>query len=697
MSQSESGSDYKLDLPVRYVKGVGPKLAELLKKLDIHTVHDLLWHFPRDYLDRTRIKRIRDLKIGQSETTQGKVLRTRSYHTRARKPVFEAVIGDDTGELLLKWFGYNYVKQRLVEGVQTIVSGKVSFYRQMQMIAPYYEVASESEEEFVHSGRIVPIYPVTAGLRDARLRRIIKSCLDTYLDVVEEPLGEDFLRKSGLVPLREAIRKVHFPDSTAEANRARRRLKYDEFFFFEVGMALRHRGIREKSKGYSFKVTPLIDSRIRARFPFKLTRSQEKAVREICADMMSPHPMNRLLQGDVGSGKTVVALYALLVAVANRAQAAMMAPTEILAEQHFRTISSYLEGSRVRTALLSGGLPARRRKELLDMTAGGELDLVVGTHAMIEQDVQFKRLGVVVIDEQHKFGVAQRSKLMRKGVSPDVLVMTATPIPRTLALTVFGDLDVSVLDEMPPGRKPIRTSVVSPKKAHDAYAFIRRRLQAGEQAFVVYPLIEESDKLDLKAATERAKFLQDNIFPDFKVGLLHGRMSSQEKEGVMKAFRDREFDILVATVVIEVGIDIPNASIMVVENAERFGLAQLHQLRGRIGRGEHQSYCLLFGNPRSEVARRRLRVMAQTSDGFKIAEEDLRLRGPGEFFGTRQHGLPEFKVADLIEDYPILRQARRDAFKLVADDPDLVSPRGRRIRQYVELRFKDKLDLIKVG
>ncbi|HHT9123548.1 MAG TPA: ATP-dependent DNA helicase RecG, partial [Candidatus Wunengus sp. YC63] len=461
-------------------------------------------------------------------------------------------------------------------------------------------------------------------------------------------------------------------------------------------MALRRSGIKEET-GIAFKVGTNVDTHIRKLIPFALTNAQERVIREITTDMRSNKPMNRLLQGDVGSGKTVVAIYAILVAIANSYQAAFMAPTEILSEQHFQTIQKYLQHSHVRMHLLTGSTNSKYKKDALEQIRNGQIDLVIGTHALIEETVQFKKLGLVVIDEQHKFGVIQRLKLKEKGVQPDVLIMTATPIPRTLSITLFGDLDISALDEMPPGRTPIKTFWISKDKENETYKFIQEEIAKGRQVFIVYPLVEESAVLDLKAAVTEARKLQHDVFPASKVGLLHGQMKSGDKDKIMTDFKEKRYDILVSTVIIEVGIDIPNATVMVVEHAERFGLAQLHQLRGRIGRGSEQSYCLLFGNPKTNEARERLKIMTKTCDGFKIAEMDFKLRGPGEFFGTRQHGLPELKISDLIRDFPILKQARSDAFEIVSKDPRLTQETHRKIRQRVLETFKERLELISIG
>ena len=682
--------------PVQYAKGVGPRRFELLKRLGIHTIGDLIFFTPRDYEDRSKITPIARLRVGERATVRARVASVDQHRTKRGRAMAEVAIQDDTGTLKCVWFSTRYFRtQDFPLDREMLFTGKVDFYRGPQMVSPQHELADQGEGVFGPS--VLPIYPLTEKLKQTSLRRIMKTAVEEYADLVQDMFDHAFRKERHLLGLADAIRNVHFPETTETGRRARQRLAYDELFLLELGMALRRRGIRRDAGGFAFEITPEIDQRIRRRFPFRLTAAQEKVIREIQADMRDPRAMNRLLQGDVGSGKTVVALYAALVAVANHFQAALMAPTEILAVQHYETIGRYLKGSRVRMELLVGGRTVRARADGLKLVAAGEVDLAIGTHALVQGDVEFKNLGMVIVDEQHKFGVLQRAGLRRKGRHPDVLVMTATPIPRTLALTVFGDLDVSVLDEMPPGRQPIRTRWYPPDKLDVAHEFIRKHIVAGEQAFVVYPLVEESEKLDLKAAASSAEHLQRQVFPEFRVGLVHGRMSTDEKDRVMAEFRAQRYHILVSTVVVEVGIDIPNATIMVVEHAERFGLAQLHQLRGRIGRGAKPSWFLLFAEPKGEEARRRLGVICSTSDGFRIAEEDLKIRGPGEFFGTRQHGLPELRVADIVGDYRLLRLARRDAFQVVAKDPDLSRPENAGMRDRLHDVFQDRLDLIRVG
>jgi ATP-dependent DNA helicase RecG len=685
-----------LDESVQYCKGVGPKRLELLQRLGIATLRDLLYFVPRAYEDRSLIRPINRLRVGERATIKARVVAAEKFRGGRGRAMARVEVEDDSGRLTCTWFNARFFREEdFPAGREMLFTGKVDFYRGLQMVSPDHELADEGEVLF--GPRILPIYPLTEELNQNALRRVMKEAVAENAGRVEDMFDAAFLKEHNLPALAEAIREVHFPESPQAATKARRRLAYDELFLLELGMAQRRRDIRREDAGFSFEVTPEIDQRIRRRFPFKLTGAQERIIAEIAADMRSPKAMNRMLQGDVGSGKTVLALYAMLVAVANHYQAALMAPTEILATQHYETIQRYLAGSRVRTALLIGGRSARERKQDVERVAAGEVDLVVGTHALVEGDVAFKKLGLVVVDEQHKFGVIQRAKLRQKGRHPDVLVMTATPIPRTLALTVFGDLDLSTLDEMPPGRQPVRSKWYPPEKLEAAYEFIRARISAGEQAFVVYPLVEESEALDLKAATTSAERLQRQIFPEFRIALLHGRMRPDEKDRVMAEFRAGRYHILVSTVVVEVGIDIPNATIMVVEHAERFGLAQLHQLRGRIGRGSRPSFFILFAEPKGDEPRKRLDVICSTTDGFRIAEEDLRLRGPGEFFGTRQHGLPELRVADIINDHALLQLARHDAFRIVAADPGLAKPEHAKLRARLEEAFKNRLDLIRIG
>jgi len=685
------------EVPIRYLKGVGPRRAEILERLDITTVQDVLLHFPRDYIDRSAVVPIGTSRVGESVTIKARVVSVKKRLLRNRSVIIEVRLEDDSGRVTATWFNAPYMYDRFREGDTVLAYGKITMFDKPQMVNPEYDVLSDEGNESLHGGRIVPVYPLTEGLNQKLYRQIVGNAVETHASHVQDMFDDRYLKERGLLPITRALKDIHFPRSWALAERARHRLVYDELFLLQTGMALRRRGIRDDLDGIRFAMPPTVDRKIRKRFPFRLTRNQDKAVAAIVRDMCSPRPMNRLLQGEVGSGKTVVALYAMLAAVANGWQVSFMAPTEILAEQHMRTISRILNDSSVRIAFLVGGRTKKDRAPDVKDVAAGKVDIVIGTHAVIEKDVVFRKLGLVVVDEQHKFGVLQRARLRGKGANPDVLVMTATPIPRTLALAAFGDLDVTTIRELPAGRRPIVTRVVSRSHRHRAYDFIAGQLRKGRQAFFVCPLIEESDKLDARSAEETYDTLSRDVFSTFRLRLVHGRMKPEEKEAVMHAFAEREFDLLVATVVIEVGIDIPNATIMAIENAERFGLSQLHQLRGRIGRGSHRSYCLLFPGSAGSDAMERLNVVASTTDGFKIAEEDLRLRGPGEFFGTRQHGLPELTISDLGRDYDILRLAHKDAFEMVKADPELAKGRHPIISDSVRDKFKERLDLIRVG
>ncbi|HHT9129250.1 MAG TPA: ATP-dependent DNA helicase RecG [Candidatus Brocadiaceae bacterium] len=692
---ANTASQSILNQPVQYVKGVGPKRNEIFGKLGIHTICDMLYYFPREYKDHTKIQKISEAKIGTEISIQGKVLGINTRISRNRKHLLEVFVGDETGAVAATWFNQPFLTNKFHVGDKVLLHGKVGAYKYLQLLSPEYEIIHD-EETNIQEGGIVPVYPLTEHISQVHFRKIMKEAVHRFTDSVEEILPKEIIKKNQLIPLSNAIRNIHFPETVEYLKNAKSRLVYDELFILELAMALRRRDIKEEM-GIPFKVGPNVDAHIRNLIPFTLTNAQERVINEIKKDMQSNKPMNRLLQGDVGSGKTVVAIYAILVAIANGYQSAFMVPTEILAEQHFQTLQKYLHRSNVRIHLLTGNTHSKHKKDALEQIRTGQVDLIIGTHAIIEEAVQFKKLGLVVIDEQHKFGVIQRLKLKEKGFMPDVLIMTATPIPRTLSLTLFGDLDISILDEMPPGRSPAKTFWIPKNKEKEAYNFIHGEIAKGGQVFIVYPLVEESKALDLKSAVTEAKKLQSDIFPTLKIGLLHGQMKSAEKDKIMTDFKEKRYDILVSTVILEVGIDVPNATVMVVEHAERFGLAQLHQLRGRIGRGSEQSYCLLLGNPQTYESRERLKIMTKTCDGFKIAEMDFRLRGPGEFFGTRQHGLPELRISDLIKDFPILKQARSDAFGIVSKDPHLTWETHQKIRQKVAETFKDKLELINIG
>jgi ATP-dependent DNA helicase RecG len=699
----------RLLTPIQYVKGVGPKRAKLFEKKGILTVEDGLYFLPRSYEDRRHLKKISELMAGGKETGFGEILLSgTAFYQNKKKRVFEVVVGDGSGTITLKWFRGNerYLKERFKKGQRMIFSGEVRWFNyQKEIHHPDVEIVEgDIEEDYLNFKRIVPIYSETEGLYQRTLRRLLKSIVDGYSDELTSPIPEEIVERQDLIDFSEAFRRVHFPpdgESIEKLNLQRsdghRRIIFDEFFFLELGLALKKRGVALET-GISFKTGGTLSQKLLNQLSFQLTRAQERALAEIVEDMEKPHPMNRLIQGDVGSGKTIVALLASLRAVEFGYQAAIMAPTEVLAEQHYLTIHRWVEPLGVGVALLTSNIKGSEREEIYDRIRRGEVQIVIGTHAVIQEQVEFHRLGLAIIDEQHKFGVVQRGLLKKKGGNPDVLVMTATPIPRTLAMTIYGDLDISLIDEMPPGRLPVETKVFTESARNRVYRIVEEEVKKGRQVFIVYPLVEESEKLDLMDATQMAEHLQKDVFPGFRIGLLHGRMKSDEKEAIMGEFKERAIHILVATTVIEVGIDVPNASVMVVEHAERFGLSQLHQLRGRIGRGQYPSKCILLAQYRSsEEAKIRLRAMEQTNDGFKIAEQDLELRGPGEFFGIRQSGLPDFRVAHLIRDTPILIEARREAFRLVQGDPDLEKPSHSALKDVLKKRWKGRLELATIG
>lgn len=679
-----------LSSPIQYVKGVGPQRALLLARLGIKTVKDALFCLPYRYEDRSSIKKIIHLKPEYLHTVQGKVIKTDVITPTPKRPrlkIFEAVITDGSGALKAKWFNQIYLKNVFKTGQRVVLYGtvKVNYWGSgFEIVNPEYEILDEEDssqatddseqkaELGIHTGRIVPIYRLTEGLSQKHLRSIMYAIVGNSIPAVSDFIPQEIIREYGLPDIQESLRNVHFPSSASfltDLNSGtspyHRRLSFDEIFTLQLGLAaIKKREAIEK--GISFSPGGKLISSLLAKLPFKLTAAQERVFNDIMSDMRSPAPMNRLIQGDVGCGKTIVALMSMLTAVECGYQAALMAPTEILAEQHYINIHRLVEDLGLKIHLLTG---SKRNKEA-GMIASGDADIVIGTHALIQEGVSFKKLGLIVIDEQHRFGVMQRATLKKKGTNPDTLIMTATPIPRTLALTLYGDLDYSVIDELPPNRNPIITRLFSEKNKSRIYALIEGEIKKGRQAYVVYPLIEESEKTDLKSAITGAEALQ-KMFPGFKTGLIHGRMKPVEREEVMREFKEGGIHILVSTTVIEVGVDVPNATLMVIIHAERFGLSQLHQLRGRVGRGSGQSYCILLSYGGSDDARKRLDVMVETTDGFRIAEEDLNIRGPGEFFGTRQSGMPDLRVANLLRDVKILEIACKEAFAIIERDAAL--------------------------
>lgn len=676
---------------IKYVKGVGPKLAETFHRLNIFTAGDLIRHYPRHHLDFQNRLLIRELEPGQEVTVFGTIRSVGAFQAkRGNVSIMTIVIGDGTGNVVISRFiggrSNKYLldryKAQYPKGAQVLASGVVErdrFSGRLQLKSAEIEILSEmgdSSEEFgsLHTNRLVPVYPLTEGLGLRYLRSVIHNALEVFESIIKDPLPESVRLQNNLIGLREALWGIHFPDDIDIKDAARKRLVFDELFGLQLQLAYRRYQRDEHEKGLSIEFTEdgLIE-KFKKALPFKLTGAQERVFKEIARDLASSKPMHRLVQGDVGSGKTVVAAMASLIAIERGYQVAVMAPTEILAEQHFRQFQRWFTPLGLSCALFLGKQGTKERRAMQQALLSGQVRAAVGTHALIQDDVEFANLGLIVIDEQHRFGVKQRAKLKAKGVNPELLTMTATPIPRTLALTVHGDLEVSEIDELPPGRKPIKTKVMSATQGdkRQVHNWVKQEVLKGRQAYIVFPLIDESETLSAKAATAEYEELRNGDFAQFSLGLMHGKLKPAEKEAVMEQFRKGEFQILVCTTVIEVGVDVPNASVMVIENADRFGLAQLHQLRGRVGRGAEQSYCFLVSNASSEATRQRLEIMEKTNDGFVVAEKDLELRGPGEFLGTRQSGMPDLVLADLVQDATILEQARNAAIELVKGDPEL--------------------------
>lgn len=686
---------------IQYLKGVGPKKGEVLKKNGIKTVFDLFYYVPRKYLDRSLITPLDAVVEGMAVTVLGTV--AAAGIKRGRKNRFIVILESDRDQLELVWFsGYRYLEKAFAVGDIICASGTARLYGRLYLPHPDFEIVGSADEETIHTGRLIPIYPENSslkniGLHSRGLRRIIKPALDRLAESPYETIPDKWREKYALYDLTRAIRQVHFPESLEKADSGRQRLAFEELFYLELIMAGRHKNRRLKTDGISMDPPRINGRKLLDNLGFKLTSAQVKSLNEIYADMKANYQMNRLIQGDVGSGKTIVAVLAMLGAIESDHQTAIMAPTEILAEQHYYSVMELLEPLGIKVVLLTGSIKGAARVITMAAISSGEASVVVGTHALIQKKVDFARLGLVVIDEQHRFGVVQRGSLQAKGKTPDILVMTATPIPRTLAMTVYGDLDVSIIDEMPPGRVPISTKFVLEEKRPGMYDFIREKVGQGESAFIVYPLVEETEKSDLKAATEAYEKLKAEIFPDLRLGLLHGRLKAEAKADIMTGFRNKRVDILAATTVVEVGLDVPSATMMVIEHAERFGLSQLHQLRGRVGRSSMKSFCfLLTGEKVGEDARRRIEALTATGDGFKIAEIDLEIRGPGEIFGTRQHGLPELRVARLT-DSNLVSLARHLAFEMIEDDPGLKSEENSRIKAVLKRRMGGRIGYARIG
>ncbi len=676
-----------LDSPVAVVRGIGPKRSERLARLGVHTLRDLLYFLPRRYDDYSHLLPINRLELGQEMTIIGTVKKAYTRKTRRGGTIFKAVLADGTGSVEVTWFNQDYLANTIKPGHQIVVSGEVDQYLgRLCFTSPEWEPL---REELLHTKRIVPVYPLTEGLQAKSLRRLMKRVVTYWSRLLPDYLPASVVQAEGLLDLETAIRQAHFPNSQELLRRARQRLAFDELFVLQVAL-LRQRHQWRSQPGQPIPVREDVLKAFVGHLPYELTQAQQRALAQIVNDLRSDEPMTRLLQGDVGSGKTVVATAAMALTASAGAQAALMAPTQILAEQHYGTVSRLINGTvdpDLGVRLLTGSVTGEEREEIYAGLESGAVRVVVGTHALIQESVAFDQLALAVVDEQHRFGVEQRGALRQKGYNPHLLVMTATPIPRSLQLTVWGHLDVSVIDEMPPGRKPIITRVILPTERERAYAFVRSQIEKGRQAFIICPLVEESDKLEAKAAVEEYERLQKDIFPDLKLGLLHGRMTGDEKESTMARFARGDMDVLVATSVVEVGIDVPNAAVMLIEGAERFGLAQLHQFRGRVGRGEHPSYCLLISDSSSEEAQERLKAVEATNDGFVLARKDLEMRGPGEFLGTRQSGFSEavlsFELAR-IADLRLVERAREAARRFFETDPRLDDPAHRLLARRVD-------------
>lgn len=684
-----------LDTPVAYLKGVGERRAELLARLGVRTARDLLYHIPRRYEDATTVSRIGTLEPGMDATILGRVISKGVLPTRKRLRIFQAVLRDSSGMIEVAWPGQPFLDRSIRKDDTLLVVGTVRFYHGRQ-VQPREWVNLGPDEEEGAAGRVLAIYPATEGFTVKQLRALFDRYLDELLPLIEERIPEEVLQEAGVPPLRDALRMTHRPTSVAEALKGRSRLAFEELLAVQLLQRMANHALRDSREGFAFSNRRVLTTQLRESLPFQLTAAQVRSVREIVHDMCSARRMHRLLQGDVGSGKTIVALFAALLALENDRQAAIMAPTELLAEQHALTARKLLAPLSIEPVLLTGSLGAAARRDALARIASTEPVLIIGTHALVQEGARFGNLGLAIVDEQHRFGVEQRAKLAGKGTAPDVLLMSATPIPRSLALTLYGDLDLSLLDEMPPGRLPVTTAHRRENARQKVFQFLVSELRKGRQAYIVYPVIEESEKTDLKAATTAYEELVGGPLAAFRVALLHGRLPPAEKDSIMRSFRDGSVDVMIATTVVEVGIDVPNATVMLIEHPERFGLSQLHQLRGRVGRGAEAAYCILLGDVGSDTAER-LSIFVGSQDGFEIARADLRLRGMGDLFGERQHGDKLFRIADLLRDEALNDVARAVADRFVAADPGLESPHNEGIRGLLTERYSRAMELFRVG
>ncbi|MFH1846921.1 MAG: ATP-dependent DNA helicase RecG [Candidatus Omnitrophota bacterium] len=682
--------------PIRYVKGVGPKKSDLFEKLGIDTVSDLFYYLPRRYEDRSRILEIKDLKPDESAAVIGKVAKISGFTARTGTRIFEMTItgSDSNRRLSAVWYNQPFMRKMFSVGQTVLLYGKVEIRQRLQMSHPVFEILQEDwqKQDSLEIGRIVPVYSLTENLNSKYMRKIVYEAIRAHLGGVQDNMPTRIRARRQLVDIKFAVRNIHFPYSDENLEKAYKRLVFDEFFILQVVMALRRKKITNTGIKHEVREGLIFD--FEKLFAFELTGAQKKCIKEIQDDMASDKSMHRLLQGDVGSGKTVVSMYAMLLTCVNGYQAVMMAPTEILARQHYINISKTFMPLGLNVRLLTNGLDKKTQALIKNEISKGDADIVIGTHSLIQDGLEWNNLGLAIIDEQHKFGVMQRKALKDKGIGmPDTLVMTATPIPRSLALTIFGDMDVSLLREKPEGRKEVTTLCMGEEHRDAVYKFIRKEAETGKQVFMVYPRVKKDIRLDVKSAEEMYAFLSKQEFKDLRVALIHGRMKGDAKNKIMNDFREGKYDILVATTVIEVGVDMPDVSLIVVEHAEMYGLAQLHQLRGRIGRGKHVSCCIFIGDPKTDIAKERLSAIAEISDGFELAEKDLDIRGPGEFLGARQSGLPELRFGNIAKDFAIMEAAREEAFDLVKQDPGLMDFRHSGVRRSIRERFRGKVEI----